>query len=89
MKTTTPEQKKTISRYMAALRREQRKPEARVFPKWHPRMSTFDYIERYNVLNRGQYRQKITLDFDVNSLSLEPAQYDPMIPLRLEEVTND
>ena len=82
----TPEQKTKISRYMAALRREQRKPEARVFPKYFPGMTAGDYVRRYNALNCGQYRTRITLDFTPESMASESRTYDPLTPLCLEEV---
>lgn len=82
----TPDQKSALRRFKDNRRRELTKPEARVFPKWHPRMSTRDYIERYNVINRDQYQTRVTLDFIPESLSLEPAQYNPLTPLCFEEI---
>jgi len=88
MNTPTPDQKIKIRRMMDNLRREKRKPEARVFPKLIPGMTTGDYIRRFNALNCGQYRTRITLEFESEALAREAAFYDPLIPLCLEEVND-
>lgn len=85
MKTPTPEQKLKIRRLMDSIRREQRKPEARVFPRYFVGMTAGDYVRRYNALNCGQYRTRITLDFDPETLCSESSTYDPLTPLCLEE----
>jgi hypothetical protein len=84
----TPEQKKRIQAFMAALRREQRKPEARAFPKFIPGMTTGDYIRRFNALNGNTYCPRITLDFESETLAREAAFYDPLTPLCLEEMND-
>ena len=87
MKTNTPEQKAKISKFMAALRREKQKPNERVFPKFIPGMTGGEYIRRYNALNCGQYRTRITLDFLPDTLANPSPVYDPLTFLCIEETT--
>lgn len=82
----TPEQKAKLRRFKDNRRRELTKPEARVFPKYFPGMTAGDYVRRYNALNCGQYRTRITLDFTPESMASESRTYDPLTPLCLEEV---
>lgn len=82
----TPDQKSKIRRFMANIRRKQCKPEARVFPCYFPGMTAGEYVRRYNALNCGPYHQRITLDFDPETLASESSTYDPLTPLCIEEV---
>lgn len=82
----TMAEKLQVRRLMDSIRREQRKPEARLFPKYFPGMTAGEYVRRYNALNCGQYRTRITLDFDPETLASESSTYDPLTPLCLEEV---
>ena len=61
MRELTPEEKRKIYNYTRNRRRQLRAPEARAYPR--AILNTRTYIEDYNQLNRGQYRQRITLDF--------------------------
>lgn len=85
MKKNTPEQSRKIQNLMAALRREKQKPNERAFPKFIPGMTGGDYIRRYNALNCGQYRTRITLDFLPDTLVNPSPVYDPLILLCTEE----
>jgi transposase InsO family protein len=61
MRQLTPEQRRKIANYMRNRRRQMRTPEARRYPK--TASSTATYIEQYNKINSGSYRQGITLDY--------------------------
>lgn len=89
MKTATPDQKLKIRRMMDARRREQRKPEARIFPKYSPGMTAGDYVRRYNALNCGNYRTRVTLEFIPETLISESSTYDPLTPLFFEGLNHD
>lgn len=61
MRELTPEEKRKIYNYTRNRRRQLQAPEARAYPKKWATLG--DYIDKYNEANRGQYRQRITLDF--------------------------
>lgn len=83
----TPDQKKKIAAYMAALRREKRTPPTRFYPKFIPGMTTGDYIRRYRGMNpQAEQQGLIFRDYDPDTLAREAAFYDPVTPLCLEEV---
>jgi hypothetical protein len=81
------DQKTKIRALMAGLRREKRSPEKRVYPKFVPGMTGGEYVRKYNALNCGQYRTRITLDFLPDTLANLSPVYDPTIPLCFEEVS--
>lgn len=83
----TPDQKTKIRRLMDNRRRQLRTLDARVFPKYFPGMTAGEYVRRYNALNCDQYRTRITLDFDPETLTSESSTYDPLTLLCTEEVT--
>ena len=60
------------------------KQSQREFPRFEATMSTRDYIERYQAMNKKHYLVKWNFDHDFNDIA---AQYDPSIPL--VEVFND
>lgn len=80
-------QKTKIQALMAGLRREKRSPEKRVYPKFVPGMTGGEYVRKYNALNCGQYRTRVTLDFLPDTLANPSPVYDPTIPLCFEEVS--
>ena len=60
------------------------KQSQREYPRFEATMSTRDYIERYQAMNKKHYLVKWNFDHDFNDIA---AQYDPSIPL--VEVFND
>lgn len=60
MRELTADQRRQISNLMRNIRRQQRAPEPRRYPR--AVIDTRTYIEDYNQLNRAPYRERITME---------------------------
>ena len=61
MRELTADQRRQIANLMRSIRRQQRAPEPRRYPR--AVIDTRTYIEDYNQLNRAPYRERITMDY--------------------------
>lgn len=60
MRELTPEERRKIANLMQSIKRQQKKLEARRFPKQATTAAA--YIDEFNKINRAPYRERVTME---------------------------